>query len=84
LIVTHHPMYFPDIKSIANSRLKDKQKHELLFWFSKGEIKNYKQKNIHFIHGHTHTEPFLKKHYSNAIGRHGHEIKLEFKTLNLP
>jgi hypothetical protein len=42
-----------------------------------------KNKNVRFIHGHTHTEPFKSNHYSNAIGRLKDEKKLEIKSINI-
>jgi predicted phosphodiesterase len=83
IIVTHHPMYFPALTDIKNSRLKEKGDEEILFWYSNTKIKVEKNKKIIFIHGHTHTEPFAKNHYTNAIGRKSERKILALKTLNI-
>lgn len=82
LVVTHHPLYFPKLEDIKNSRLKNKAGDEILFWFSYEKINKSKNK-ILFIHGHTHTEPFFKDNFSNASGRNNDAKEIKLEELNL-
>jgi hypothetical protein len=75
-------MYFYDEFS-PESRFSKKEKLERTYWFSDQRINNKKNKNVLFIHGHTHDISYAKGHVTNAIGRRENSKTLELMELKL-